>query len=64
MPMTIRSPCLRAVPCDLTDVLTEEGLASAQHNDRFSGLSDLVDDAECLLRGEHSVLLPLSPAST
>jgi len=46
---------LRAVPCDIEDVLPEERLATAQHDNRPAGRMDLVDDRKCLMRGEHSV---------
>ena len=45
---------LRAVPGNIVDVLTEQRFAAAQHNNRPPGCPDLVDDPECLCRGEHS----------
>jgi hypothetical protein len=47
-------PVFSTIPGDGKDVLPHERFSPAQHDNRFPGLADLVDDAECFLRGEHS----------
>ena len=45
----------RSVPCDIVHILAEQRFPAASTIDRRASCPDLVDDGECLMRGEHSV---------